>query len=1320
MDELQSKYEYDLMKYKLANDALNIALWDMDVVSGDPINPENKFTWSNEFREMLGYKDENDFPNVLHSWSSRLHPDERKAVLDSFEAHISDHTGNTPYDIEYRLMHINGNYRHFRALGTTLRDEDGIPLRVAGAVMDITDKTDRETMLDALNKTAIMLISKSSGTFEKTLSDGIWQVADLFAIDRFSLFRNHKMPDGSLGASQIYRWERVSGGTTEPNSQYINISYSKFAPNWGEKLANNIIVNSPVSQIVGEETKMLNAAGIVSVFVTPIFIGDEFWGFAILEDHEVERYFDENCVDIMRSGAFLYASAVIRNEMENKIHEANERTALMLDSNPMSCQLFDAKTFEKIDCNKEALRLLGFKSKKEFFEKYEDLYPEYQPDGTKSKDQVKVYLKEALKHGRCDINWTYKLMDGTFMPAEVSLVKLKYGNDYVIASYTRDLREELRLKKELQIAEDHMKIMLDSTPLCCELWDSNQNIIDCNQATVEFFGLKSKQEYIDRVFEFTPEFQADGQSSEEKAGKLLEKAFKEGRVVFEWAHKLADGTLVPVESTLVRVKYKDNYVVAAYSRDLREEKLLKREVEIMLENAPVGLTLFDEKLGFIDCNDAVLDIYGVSKEFYSKFFGTQPHFPEFQPDGKNSLDKAKKIIKKVLKGETVRVEWVHLTPEGKPLPVELTMTRMYRGNKYIMLGYIYDMREQIKLKEDVESSLIEAQVANRAKSDFLARMSHDMRTPLNAVIGMSDLSLEGDGISREDRINIEKIHTAGTILLNLVNDILDISKIEAGKLELVPVCYDVPSLINDTVMQNIIRISGKPINFKLNISEDLYSLLYGDELRIKQIMNNLLSNAIKYTKEGTVELNVSCTKEKNAVWLVIQVVDTGRGIKKNDIDKLFADYSQLDLMSNHKIEGTGLGLSITKNLVELMNGSISVKSVYGKGSTFTVKLMQGYLQNTKIGPEIVSNLQQFNYSDIKRNQSVRFSRIQLPNAHVLVVDDNITNLDIAKGLLRLYNMKVDCVDSGLKAIKAVYDSNVKYDVIFMDYMMPEMDGIEAAKFIREIGTNYAMEVPIIALTANAVVGSEQMFLDEGFQAFLTKPIDIVRLDEVIHEWIKKDDEEVIFSNEIPEEQQELSVLLASKKIDGLDIARGIARYVDETTYLGILRSYVANTIPILTRIESVSSSTLVEYAIDIHGLKSSSRGIYANALGDMADRLETEAANNNYEYVATNNVLFLKAAYSLIDDIGNMLYEIKSKTPSDIKDKPDKKVLEKMMAACENYDMDELDEAMHELDLFVYRTDSCLISWLRDNVADGNFDEIYEKLSTTIETYDSE
>ncbi|MDR2590895.1 MAG: PAS domain-containing protein [Oscillospiraceae bacterium] len=1317
MDNLQSKYEYDLMKYKLANDALNIALWDMDVVSGDPINPENKFTWSNEFREMLGFKDENDFPDVLHSWSSRMHPDESKTVLDAFEAHISDHTGNTPYDIEYRLMHKNGNYRHFRALGTTQRDDDGIPLRVAGAVMDVTDKNDRETMLNALNKTAIMLISKSSGTFEKTLSDGIWQVADLFAIDRFSLFRNFTLPDGGLGAAQIYRWEREAGGTTEPNPKYVNIPYSVVAPNWGEKLANNEIVNSPVSLIVGEETKVLKAAGIVSVFVTPIFIGDEFWGFALLEDHEDERYFDENCVEIMRSGAFLYASAVIRNEMENKINEANERTALMLDSNPMSCQLFDAKTFEKIDCNKEALRLLGFKDKQEFFEKYEDLYPEYQPDGTKSVDQVKVYLKEALKNGRCDCDWTYKLMDGTLMPAKVSLIKLKYGNDYVIASYTQDLREELRLKKELQIAEDHMRIMLDSTPLCCELWDANQNIIDCNQATVEFFGLKNKQEYIDRVFEFTPEYQADGQNSEEKASRMLQKAFEDGRVVFEWSHMLSDGTIVPVESTLVRVLYKDDYVVAAYSRDLREEKLLKREVEIMLENAPVGLTLFDENLTFIDCNDVVLDMYGVSKEYYSKFFGTQAHFPELQPDGKNSIDKAKKIMKRVIRGETIKVEWIHLTPDGKPLPVELTMTRMYRDNKFIMLGYIYDMRDQIRLKEEVESSLIEAQVANRAKSDFLARMSHDMRTPLNAVIGMSDLSLEGDGISREDRINIEKIHTAGTILLNLVNDILDISKIEAGKLELVPACYDVPSLINDTIMQNIIRINEKPINFKLNISEDLYSILYGDELRIKQIMNNLLSNAIKYTKEGTVEFNVNCAKEKNSVWLIIQVKDTGRGIQKEDIDKLFTDYSQLDLRSNAKIEGTGLGLSITKNLVELMNGTINVKSEYGKGSTFTVKILQGYLSNTKIGPEVVSSLQQFSYSDLKRNHNVRFSRIQLPKARVLVVDDNLTNLDIAKGLLRLYSMQVDCVESGAEAIKAMLNEKITYDTIFMDYMMPEMDGIEAAMRIRELNTEYTKNVPIVALTANAVVGSEQMFLDEGFQAFLTKPIDIVRLDEVIHKWVKKDDEEEVYSVESSDDQEAISAMLATMKIDGLDIQRGISRYGDETTYLGILRSYVSNTIPILKRIEKVSNSKLIEYAIDIHGLKSSSRGIYANAVGDMADKLESEAADNNYEYVATNNVLFLKAAYSLIDDIGSMLYEIKDRDPKEIKDRPDKDVLLKMMASCEKYDMDDLDAAMHELDKCVYRNDTGLVTWLRDNVADGNFDEINEKLQSIIEDY---
>jgi signal transduction histidine kinase/CheY-like chemotaxis protein len=427
----------------------------------------------------------------------------------------------------------------------------------------------------------------------------------------------------------------------------------------------------------------------------------------------------------------------------------------------------------------------------------------------------------------------------------------------------------------------------------------------------------------------------------------------------------------------------------------------------------------------------------------------------------------------------------------------------------LMLIMFFQSRSEGKrLEKQVAEQTKEVRNVSEAKSRFVANMSHEMRTPMNVIVGLTDLLLEEDDVSVRIKETLKKINTAGTTLMGLINDVLDISKVEAGKLELVPVQYDVASLLNDIITFNIIRIGEKPITFVLDIKEDLPKSLFGDDLRVKQILNNLLSNAFKYTKEGTVTFSVSChlvdaeDAERAGVWVSFKIQDTGIGIRDEDISKLFSDYNQVDTQANRTIEGTGLGLSITKKFVDLMDGEITVESEYGKGTSFIATLRQGFVTDQTIGKETAENLRDFRYSENKRQTGEKLVRSDLSYARVLVVDDFPMNLDVAAGMLRKYKMKVDCVLTGQESIDLITAKEPVYDAVFMDHMMPGMDGIEAIKIIRASGTEYARKIPIIALTANAVAGSEQMFIENGFNAFLPKPFNAGNLDKIVQLWVR--------------------------------------------------------------------------------------------------------------------------------------------------------------------------------------------------------------------------
>jgi signal transduction histidine kinase/CheY-like chemotaxis protein len=424
---------------------------------------------------------------------------------------------------------------------------------------------------------------------------------------------------------------------------------------------------------------------------------------------------------------------------------------------------------------------------------------------------------------------------------------------------------------------------------------------------------------------------------------------------------------------------------------------------------------------------------------------------------------------------------------------------------------VHDVTERENFIAELEEERKKAEAASRAKSLFLANTSHEIRTPLNAILGMSELALRED-LGPAARDHVENIRQAGKSLLFIVNDILDFSKIEAGKLDIINREYYFSSLLNDCLSIMKTRIMEKPIVFTVDVEKTIPAVLIGAEDRVRQIVINLLSNAVKYTEEGTITFSVKAERQnaldggQNRMMLYFIVSDTGCGIQEENIDSVFTAFSRFDTHKKKHIEGTGLGLSISRKLCRMMDGDITVRSVYGKGSVFTAFIPHGVADETPFGsaPEAVS----------KAGQSV-YERVEVrwiaPTAKILIVDDIVTNLKVARGLLAPFECEIDLCTNGAQAVSMV--KNETYDLVFMDHMMPEMDGIEVTAAIRAweearqnepqpTGENPAAgRIPIIALTANALSGMHEMFLAKGFDGYLAKPIDIKSLNTIMEKWI---------------------------------------------------------------------------------------------------------------------------------------------------------------------------------------------------------------------------
>ena len=552
----------------------------------------------------------------------------------------------------------------------------------------------------------------------------------------------------------------------------------------------------------------------------------------------------------------------------------------------------------------------------------------------------------------------------------------------------------------------------------------------------------------------------------------------------------------------------------------------------------------------------------------------------------------------------------------------------------------------------------EAEAASKYKSDFLANMSHEIRTPMNSILGITEILMRDNSLSEVIGEWIGLIHNSGNLLLNIINDILDLSKIEEGKMEISEMPYETVSLINDTIAYHTIQLDSKPIEFKVRIDENIPQLLIGDELNIKKILNNILSNAFKYTDKGEVILSFAISDDigesVDDVFLELRISDTGRGMTEEQVGALYDRFTRFENDSSKAIQGTGIGMSITQNLVSMMNGSISVDSEFGKGSVFSVCLPQKKLGSSIIGSELAENLQNYQYHGMRQTSKTQVVYEAMPYGSILIVDDVESNLLVAKGLMLPYELTIDTVTSGFDAIDRI-SSGKSYDIVFMDHMMPRMDGVQALVAIRDLG----YDKPIIALTANAVKGQQEMLLSNGFDGFLAKPIDVRDLNTILKKYVR----DVQTRETIDDVRSSREI----RKIEPQTIQSPVSQRLSEVFVIDA-HNLVKTLEGIPEKEDVYTQNDLLLYTINIHGIKSALANVGEHDLSKFADRLEQAGRNGFISQITAETPIFLMKLMEVAEKYSRMDFTEKTDELKEGSYALMQKEMASIKEACEQYD----------------------------------------------------
>jgi len=828
-------------------------------------------------------------------------------------------------------------------------------------------------MADALNKTAAIFLSNTSETFDEMMTTGMTLIADMADLDRLNVWRNYSMPDG-LYTSQVYRWDRESGGTTVPTPELTGMAYAKFAPRWEQLFQSGESINCPVSMMPEGEAKLFKAHGVVSAFVTPIFLKGELWGFVIFSDHRNEHYFDDECTELLRSAAFLCANAVIRAEMEQEINKAARLNRAILESMPIGMAIITGDPPKVVDINEELTKM--FKApKQQIIDRYfKDFAPLYLRDGRLANHDAIDIMSIAMNGETVRTERFHQTADGVPVPCDLTLTRVKDEEEFIGLGFLYDLTDIKKHEMELVHAKELNELQLAKL-------------------------------------------------------NLVIKSTKIGL----WDMEIVKDDPVNL----------DNVVI--YSDDIRNMLGYSNE-----EDFPNIIRSWGERLHPDDMERAV---EALTKHLLDKT-GLTPYYLEFRLQKKNG-------------------EYVYVHASGETI-------RDNEGNAIRTAGALKDITEEKNILLNTEKLRVEAEAASMAKSNFLSNMSHEIRTPMNAIIGMTVIGKSAEDLSRKDYC-LEKIENASQHLLGVINDILDMSKIEANRFELSCEEFDFEKMLQRVVNIIAFRADEKMQKLSVHIDKSIPRMLIGDDQRLAQVITNLLGNAVKFTpEEGFIKLDTRFLgKEDDLYTIQITVTDSGIGISQEQQHQLFQSFQQADSKTSRKFGGSGLGLVISKNIVELMGGQIELKSEIGKGSSFSFSFQ------VKRGTRKTPGLSEIG--------------INWGNVSIMAVDDEQEILDYFKDVLQGFGTDCDTALSGEQAL-ALIGLNGMYDIYFVDWKMPDMDGIMLARELKAKSKSPEHTI-VIMISAAEWSSIADKAKKAGVDRFLSKPLFPSAIADVITEVI---------------------------------------------------------------------------------------------------------------------------------------------------------------------------------------------------------------------------